>query len=415
MQKKDVALALEEIGRYLDLGDPSNRFRALAYRKAASAVEALEDNLEDAISSGRLEQTPGIGKATGAAIRELVMKGRSIQLEELRAAYPPGILDLIRVPGLGMKKVAMLHHELGISSIEDLERAIEEGSIDGLAGFGPRSREKIAKGLKTLRSSGGRMLLPKAIEIVDRLTLRIQAVKGVIEVRAAGAIRRRVEVVDRIDLLVVTETIARTAKAIESLELPEMPRRSGPALLRGEAKGALPVEIVLCPPAESCTRLFFLTGSEEFVTSVTDRAANRGVELTPAGIVRNGESAIIPKTEDEIFRLAGVPPVPPELRESAEWTGRKPPRTLVDVPHLQGTFHVHTTWSDGRHSLRDMVRAARAVGFRYVGISDHSKTASYAGGLSEERVDQQQAEIAAVEKEQDGIRLFRGTECDILP
>lgn len=412
MEKKQVVRNLEEIARYLELDDPSNRFRALAYERAAGIVEGLDVSLEEFIRGGGIGRTEGIGKATGEVIREMVEQGRSTLLDELRSRYPSGILDLVRVPGLGMKKIALLYETLGIASIDDLAQALDEGTVASLPGFGSRTEVKLREGLEQLRKSRGQLLLPHALEVAERLASRIGALDEVEEAVVTGAIRRRLEVVDAIEILASAGDPPAAISAIVGLDLPERLEADGEQRVRGESKRGVVVEITLVEPPELPARLLFSTGSSSFLEALTARAREQGLELTPEHLTKDGKHLKV-RTEDEVLRKLLSATVAPELRESAKWL-KKPPRRLIELPDLRGTFHVHTTWSDGRHSLGQMVQAAETVGFSYVGISDHSKTASYAGGLSEQRVDEQQAEIDAASRNA-GIRLFKGTECDILP
>ncbi len=414
MQKAEVARALEEIAQYLELQEPSNPFRALAYRKAAGVVEELEQNLDELVASHQLGRIAGIGKATGSAIEELIATGRSSFLEELRSEFPAGILELIRVPGLGMKKIATLHEELGIASIDELEAALEQGELESVSGFGPKTREKLKESIEHLRQAGGKLLLPQAKAIADRLAERMGALDGVDEVIVTGQIRRRIEVVDRIEILVVTGSIARVAKAITALDVPEALRAEGKDRLVGTGRSDIPVEVRLVGTAAVSTTLFFSTGSEDFVEAARRRAEKKGLRLEVSGIRDESGRDQPVTTEREIFRLIGRPFVEPELREDDGWLSKRPPKILSRAD-LQGTFHVHSTWSDGKNTLAEMVAAAEAEGFQFVGLSDHSKTASYAGGLTEARVDQQHAEIESLTPRMQGIRMFRGTECDILP
>lgn len=409
--RKQITRALDEISRYLEVGE-GNRFKARAYEKAARIVERLDVPIDAFIASGAIERTPGIGKATGAVIREVAETGTSSYLESLRKEYPQGLFDLARVPGLGPAKVAALH-ELGIASVEDLEQACRDGTLAKVRGFGPRAVEKLLKSIEIVASTGARYLLPLGIELADLLCAALEDVNGVESVEVAGSVRRRLETIEGVAICAASRHPEESAAAALSLSLLHDVAAEG-RVVRGAGPRGIPVRIRFCAPAELPTVVLFETGTQEFVETMVERAAAKDLSLQEDGL-RTGRKRRALKSEPDLFRAIGVPWIEPELRESDEYLERaKPPRRLVSPELLRGAFHVHTTYSDGRATMREMLQDAFDRGWEYVGISDHSKAAYYARGLDLDRLDEQQAELDGHGESFRPMRILKGTEADIL-
>jgi DNA polymerase (family 10) len=394
MDKFTVARLLDEISRYIELGDP-NPFKARAFEKAARAVEDLEGELDERVREGTLLEVEGIGKATGQVIEEIVRTGSSPYLDELRAQYPPGILELLRVPKLGLKKIGALHAALGVGSLDELEAAARDGRLAKLKGFGAKSAGKILEGIAFARERESKFLLPIGLEVAESLRQRIEELDGVTNVAVSGSIRRRLEIIRNVNLVVAARDVSRFTTDLSTLVSDV--QRIDEHTLKGVARGEMDVFVHLTTPASFGTTLLRTTGSTAFLTALEE------IRKLPAA-----------KDEETLFEKLGVALVEPERRESADDLAKKKRTKLVDVDQIRGTFHVHTTWSDGRNSVAEMLDAARDWGWEYVGISDHSKVAAYAGGLTEEKLKGQRAQIAAHEKKVSPMRVFRGTEADIL-
>jgi DNA polymerase (family 10) len=392
MDKFTIARTLDEISRYIELTDPQP-FRARAFEKAARAVENLDEDVDALVEAGTLTSVSGIGKATAQVIEEIVRTGESRYLAELQAQYPPGIFELLRVPKLGLKKVGVLYSELGIASLDELEAAAKDGRLAKLKGFGAKTAEVILAGIQFARMRESQFLLPIGLEAGEVLRERLADLDEVEDAEVSGSIRRRLEVIRNVNLVVATKKPAAVVEKLASLvaELTEV----DPQTYKGVIRGELDVYFHLTTPAEMGSTLLRTTGSAAFVEAFGK----------------------IPKaaTEAEAFKKAGIAFVEPERRENADDLQLKKPPKLVKLEDLRGTFHVHTTFSDGRNTVQEMLSAAHQRGWEYVGISDHSKVAYYAGGLTEERLKEQHAEIARQEKDVKPMRVFRGTEADILP
>jgi len=392
MDKFTVARTLDEISRYIELSDP-NPFRARAFEKAARAVERLETDITSLVESGAITKVSGIGKATAQIIEEIVRTGGSQYLEELRSQYPPGIFDLLRIPNLGLKKVGLLHSELGIGSLDQLEEAASSGRVAKLKGFGAKTAEMILKGIAFARMRESKFLLPVGLDVGESVRERLAEIAEIEDAEISGSVRRRLEVIRNVNIVIATkkrETVAeQLASIVANLE------KIDDATFKGVARSEMDVYFHLATPAEYGAELLRTTGSADFVEAF--------------GKIPKA------KTERDAFRLAEIPFVEPERRESADDLQTKKRAKLITHTDLRGTFHVHTTYSDGRNTMQEMLDAAATRGWEYVGISDHSKAAYYAGGLTEDRLREQQAEIARREKDVAPMRVFRGTEADILP
>lgn len=387
-----IARLLDEISRYLELSDPKP-FRARAFENAARAVERLEESPATLVASGALYDVSGIGKGTGQVIEEIVRTGTVRMLEDLRAQYPPGIFELLRVPKLGLKKVGQLHAELGIGSLDELEEAAKSGRLAALKGFGTKTAEQILKGIGFARMRESQFLLPVGLEVAESIREHLASFEEIEDAEVSGSVRRRLEIIRNVNIVIATKKKERVVERLKTLVSDLEPLDD--ATYKGLARGEMEVLFHFAPPAEMGSTLLKTTGRPEFLEAFGK----------------------IPKAKNErdAFEQAGIPYVEPERRETADdLQSRKRPK-LIEVSQIRGTFHVHTTFSDGRNTVQEMLAAAHARGWEYVGISDHSKTAYYAGGLTEDGLRAQHAEITRQEKTFEPMRVFRGTEADILP
>jgi len=395
MDKWQIASALNEISRYTELSDP-NPFRSRAFEKAARALHKIDVPIETLIASGELTKTPDIGKASASIIEELARTGTSKYLEELRAQFPSGIFELLRVPKLGLRKIGVLHSELGVSNLADLEAAAREGRVAKLKGFGAKTEELILKGIKFARERESRFLLPAGIELAESIRERLAGIDEITDAEISGSIRRRLEVCSNVNIAIATKSVDKVVKAIERKTIVEGLEEVDSITYRGRIDDVV-VFFHFAAPDDFGLLLLLTTGSKEFVEAFVAQCK-----------VRHAVN------EEELFAKCKIAFVEPERRESADDLKLKKPRALVEAAQLRGTFHVHTTFSDGRNTVAEMLTAARDRGFEYLGISDHSETAAYAGGLTDEKLKLQKAEIAREAKNVAPMRVFRGTEADIL-
>ena len=389
MDKFTVARTLDEISRYLELSDPKP-FRARAFEKAARAIEKLDEDVVTLVESGAILEVSGIGKATAQIIEELVRTGESRYLAELRAQYPAGIFELLRVPRLGLRKIGQLHADLGVGSLDELEEAASSGKLSKLKGFGPKTAEQILKGIGFARERESKFLLPIGIEVGEMLRERLAGIDEVEDAEVTGSVRRRLEVIRNVNIVIATKKPQIVAQKLTGVvaKLTAIDEDT----YKGVARNEVDVFFHLTPPAEFGSTVLRTTGSAEFISAF-------------GKILRA-------RSEKEAFKEK--PFIEPERRESAGDLQKKKQPKLVKIENLRGTFHVHTTFSDGRNTVLEMLTAAHGRGWEYVGISDHSKAAYYAGGLTEEQLKDQHAEIRRHEGSVKPMRVFRGSEVDIL-
>lgn len=423
MEKQQVAAILDDIGTLLEL-QGENPFKCNAYHNAARAIEQLEGSLAEAISSGKLGDVRAIGQSLREKITTLVSTGRLPYYEDLRARFPAGIFDLLRVQSLGPKKVKVLYEKLGVDDLEKLKAACEAGRVSELKGFGVKTQQKILEGIGFLAQMGQRVRLDQALPLAMHLMDGLRNRPGVIRMEMCGSVRRRRETIRDIDILVSSKDPGPIMERFVSLPGVEQ------VIGHGETKSSIIVaggtehdrilmnaDLRVVDDEQYPFALLYFTGSKDHNVALRGRAQQRGLKLNEYELAGDGKQVAC-KDEADIYRALDLDYIPPELREDtgeidAAAQHRVP--KLVEVDDIRGTFHCHSTYSDGTASLKEMVRAARDLGFKYYGIADHSQSLIVANGLSPERVRQQQAEIDALAKKTPGMKLFKGTECDILP
>src|SRR5438132_6073157 len=409
MTKREIAAVLEEIAFLLELKG-ANPFNVKAYSTGARVIESLPEEPAVLVQKGLLRNVKGIGQTLEGTVTELVTTGRSTLHQELLAAFPASLLEMAVIPGLGPKKLKAIYDQLGISTVGELEYACIENRLVGLPGFGQKTQEKILAGIRQYKRRQGFHLYANVIEEADSILAAVRGAPGVVRADYAGEIRRRCEVVQSIVLVVAGGQPQSLIDALRGVpEVTQVEDQPETRALAARSPQGLPVSIKLTEAAAYGWELLLATGTPEHVEALTRRLQARGVH--PQGATSGGAS------EEAIYAAAGLPFIPPELREGhgeielAE-SGRLP--VLLEPGQIQGVFHTHTIYSDGSATLEQMVEATRSLGYRYIGISDHSQSAFYANGLKEDRIRAQQAEIAAVQKKFPDVRIFKGIEADIL-
>jgi len=413
--KEQVSDLLTLIATYLELRG-ENSFKIRAFQNAARTVSTLTGDLEDRIASGTLKEEKGIGNALFETIREFVQTGKSKVLEELQAAIPASLLEMLGIPGLGPKKIKVIYEKLGIASIGELEYACYENRLTTLPGFGSKTQDNILKGIESLKKGKDHFHFDKAWSEGSRVleTLRTSGLFSQIEL--AGSLRRKKEVIRDIDLVSCSNS---PAEAIDFLtRMPDVESVTA----HGETKGSvllrsgMQVDLRVVSETEYPFALQHFTGSKEHNASLRGIAREQGYKLNEYGLFR-GDQPVHCRTESEIYGALGFDYIPPELREDRdELTVAREHHLpkLVEFPEIRGIFHVHSTYSDGNGSLESMVRSAAEAGYEYIGISDHSRSAFYAHGLKEEDILRQHEEIDRLQKQWPRIRIFKGIESDIL-
>jgi DNA polymerase (family 10) len=416
MDKNRVADVLEEIGLLLEVAG-ENPFKARAYENAARTIRELDRDLVQMVQEGRLKELKGIGEALAEKITALVTTGALPYYDELRASVPPVLYELIRIPGLGSKKARLLADQLGVRSLDDLERACRQDRLRDLTGFGGRTQERILKGIEQVRSYGEQVLLGQALPLADALEAALRSMREVRRADCAGSARRRRETVEGLVLVASVADAARVADAFCRLPAVESVRFRSDTRLSTVCDGPVPVDLLLVrDDADYATAFLHQTGGPGHLEALEERARRRGLALREEGLFCGDQRLPCPD-EEAIYRELGLPFVPPELREGggeAGAAGSGVPRDLLQPGDVRGIFHVHSTWSDGRLPIDELVRKCVALGYQYVGISDHSQSARYARGLTPESLRQQQLQIDEARARHPGIRILKGSEVDIL-
>ena len=417
MTKLDVSKILEEIGILLELKG-ENPFKFRAYHNASVTVEALEEDLDKAIGDGTLAEQKGIGKGLYEKIVELNNTGRLKYYEDLKKEIPAGLLEIIRIPGVGPKKAKALYDELGISTVGELEYACMENRLIGLHGFGEATQAKILKGIEYYRKGVGHHLFNAALKDAERLLTLLEKNKDIKMSSIAGSIRRRKEVIKDIDI-VASARHERVGSVMDFFTtLPDVQS----IVAKGDTKSSvilnsgINADLRIVSDSEYPFALHYFTGSSEHNTAMRSRAKKFGLKLNEYGLFK-GEKSLQCKSEEEIFKALGLTYIPPELREDkgeieAAEQGKLP--ELIEPSDIKGIFHVHTTYSDASMTLHEVVKLAQGAGYQYIGISDHSKSAYYAGGLTEEKLRAQHDEIDGLNSKLKNFYIFKGIECEIL-
>ncbi len=412
MDRKSVAATLEQIASYLEL-QGENPFRVRAFRGAASTVEGFTGELPAAIADGSLAQAKGIGPAILQVITELVQGGRSEMLEQLREDVPPGLVEMLQISGLGVAKIRQIHATLGIETLTELEEAARDGRLAALPRFGARTAEGVLKGIAFLRQASQWRLAHHARDEANAIGEAIAAMPHVLAVHPAGEVRRRSEVVR--DLIVVVVADVAPAEVFRSLAgvagVSEVAGEDERAATLRVAGGA-PVQVVVTPPQNLGAVLVQATGSEAHLERLTEIAKGRGFTFAGAALWKGSQFVPTPD-EETLYRALGLPWIPPELRETGDELDRPVPR-LLERGDLRGFLHCHTQYSDGTNTVAQIATASREAGYAWVGITDHSRSAAYAGGMQPDDLRRQWDEIDAFNATDPGIRVLKGIESDIL-
>jgi DNA polymerase (family 10) len=426
MDKEQVAAILDEIGTLLAL-QGENDFKVRAYHNAARTIEQLEGDLDQLVADGGLGELPGIGETLREKITLLVTEDSLPYYDKLKAETPEGLLDMLRIQGLGPKKVRALYEQLGIDSLDKLRAACESGEVAKLKGFGAKTQQNILDGLEFLAQMGARVRIDQALPLAHMLVEGIKNLPGIQRMAVCGSLRRRKETVKDIDILVSADDAGPIMERFVSLPCVLQVIGQGDTKSSvivgfgdGSSRVVMNADLRVVEDRYFAFALHHFTGSKEHNVALRQRAIEHGLKMSEYGL--EGESRSVEcKDESEIYAALGLTYIPPELREltgeiEVSESGKLP--ELVEVEDIQGVFHNHTSFesggSDGHNTLAEMAEATRALGLTYLGIADHSQSLTVANGLSVERVEAQWAEIDRLNKKFRGFRIFKGIESDIL-
>jgi DNA polymerase (family 10) len=418
MKNRELASVFADIADLLAIKGES-RYRIIAYERASEAILGLGQDVETIWKDGALQEIPSVGEAIAAKIDELLRTGRLEYYEKLTQKIPGTLVEVLRVSNVGPKKAALFYKELGVKTVDELERAAEEGRLADLPGMGEKSQQKILSGIESMRKQQtGRMLLGEAGPAAEELLMKLRQVEGVEQAEAAGSLRRMRETIGDVDLIVANKKPEAVMKAFVSQDSVDEVRGRGDTKSSVVLRNGLRVQVWIHPPERFGSALQYATGSKDHNVRLRELALKQGLSLSEHGFKREDESEILCATEAEVYETIGLPWIPPEMREGsgeveAALEGNLP--DLIQLDDIKGDLHTHSDWSDGKLPMETMVEAAVKAGYSYYAISDHSRSLGVAGGLSIEKLRRQRKEINELQKRLgDSLRLLQGAEVEIL-
>lgn len=423
MDKDQIAAILDECGTLLEI-QGENPFRCNAYHNAARAIQQLETNLADVIAEGKLEEIPGIGSTMRDKIVTMVKTGALPFYDELKKKVPAGLLAMLRIPGLGPKKAKTLYEQLGIDTVEKLQAACENNTVAELKGFGAKTQAKILEGIAFLGQGGERVRIDQALPLAEALLAGLRGSPGLLRMELCGSLRRRRETIRDIDILVS----AKKAPAIMErfitqpgvVQVVNHGDTKSSVIVSGVVGGLgvrINADLRVVSDEQFPFALNYFTGSKEHNVLLRGRAQKYGLKLNEYELV-GPKKSVTCKEEADIYKALDLDYMPPEMREATgeiEAAAAHQLPKLIEVDDIRGTFHCHTTESDGGATLEQMVETAQKLGLQYLGIGDHSQSLKMANGLTPARVKKQQAAIDKLNAKLKGFRVFKGSEVDILP
>lgn len=415
MKNKEVADIFYKVAALLEIKG-ENPYRVRAYQRAAQVIEALSQDVEELAVQNKLEKLPGIGADLASKIKEILKTGTLTLYEELKNEIPFVLLTFLEIPGLGPKKVKVLYEKLGITSLEDLEKACKEHKIAKLPGFGLKTEENILKGIKLFREKTGRRPLGEVLPLAEEIVEILKKESPVENISVAGSIRRRKETVKDIDILITSKQPEKVMKKVIDLPMVEEIIAFGETKTSVRLKTGIQMDIRVVEPESWGAALAYFTGSKAHNIRVRELALEKGLKVNEYGVFR-GEQRIAGKTEEEVYQVIGLPFIPPELREDrgeieAALQGKLP--KIVEYEEILGDGHVHSKYSDGTASLEEIMRKAEKMGLQWVAVCDHSQGLKVAGGVPVQDLFKKKREIEELNKRAKRVKLIFGAEVDIL-
>ncbi|UCZ52201.1 DNA polymerase/3'-5' exonuclease PolX [Bacillus shivajii] len=416
MNKKDIIQTLERIAIYLEIKG-ENAFKISAYRKAAQALERDERTIAEFDDPAKLQ---GIGKGTAAIINELVQEGASSTLTELEEELPEGLLPLLKLPGLGGKKIGKLYQELGVVDASTLKVACEKNKVQTLPGFGEKTEEKILAAIDELGKRPERLPIAQMIPVAEEIKSRLDRMEGIHRYELAGSFRRGREMVKDLDFILSTDDPVSAGEQLVSMENIKEIVGHGDTKVSIELQFddlIVPIDFRMVEDDAFATTLHHFTGSKDHNVLMRQLAKDRGEKISEYGVEseETGEVKTF-ETETDFFNHFGLTYIPPEVREGYDEVERfESELPLVKMEDIRGDLHMHTTWSDGAHSIEEMIEACRSRGYHFMALTDHSKFLRVANGLSVERLKRQHEVVRKLNDQYEDFTIFTGIEMDILP
>src|SRR6056297_2953247 len=429
MTNQDVAAKLREVHDLMQLNG-ENRFKVIAFDRAAQTIEGLKTEVEMHVEEGTLTDIKGIGTSIAEDITALVETGTMPVLESLKETVPKGLVEWLNISGLGSKNIVKIHKKLEITEMHELKQACQSGAVADLPGLGKKSAEKIIKSIEYLEKFGERCRLDQAYDVAEPMLAFVRGIEGVSRCEIAGSLRRSAETIGDVDILAAAEK-EKAGEIFESFVNHELVVE---VLGRGDTKSSVrtengrQVDLRIVSEKEFPAALMYFTGSKEHNVALRQRARERGMGLNEYGLFKlnddgdtDFDSPVEFGSESDIYKKLDLHYVPPELREDRgefEIYEKQEELELISDDDIRGVIHAHSTYSDGKFSIREMAEACIERGYEYLGLTDHSQTAAYAGGLSVDEIKQQWEEIDKLNEEFESngtdFRIFKGIESDIL-
>lgn len=414
MNKHEIAGVLRDIGLFLELKG-ENPFKIRAYNNGARTIELLSEDPEKLVSEKRLGDIKGIGKTLAENIEELVQTGKLAVYNELRASIPNGLIEMLKIPGLGPKKIQILYEKMDIASIRELEYAIKENRLVELPGFGLKTQNRLLLGIEYLKSNQGLYYYAEVLRTSLNIIETLKRHPGVLEAEISGSMRRTAEVVRNINITASGDNPADIIRYFAYLpQVEDIISLDDNRAIVSLGSG-IQVDLKVVAPKEYIYALRYYTGSKEHNRALSNHAVAKGYTLNEYSLFK-GDKRIECKDEQDIYKELGLSFIPPELRENdgeIEWAKTAPFPRLVEFKDIKGVFHIHTNMSDGANTLEEMVKKAEELGYGYIGISDHSQSAYYANGLKIDGIKSQQREIQRLQALHPRITILSGIESDI--
>jgi DNA polymerase (family 10) len=416
MKNDTIASQFELLSDLLEI-QGANPFRVRAYRNAARTISSTAESLADMVAEEKdLTELPGIGKDLARQIQEIIATGQHDGLEALKKEVPSGVLDMLRIPGVGPKKVAVFFHELGLKSLADLKIACEAGKVSKLKGFGKKTEDAILLNIDQATQNSLRISIADARAAAEAIVEDLKQLPEVGQVEVAGSCRRRKESCGDLDVLAGCSDPGPPMDRLALHPLVESVLQRGDTKQRVRLKSGVELDLRVVPEASFGAALQYFTGSKEHNVVVRGRAKDLGLKVNEYGVFR-GEEQVAGATEEDVYAAIGMPWIAPELRENRrefEWADAGCLPQLVTIDDIQGDLHMHTVASDGAATIEEMAEAAKARGLKYIAITDHSKRVSMANGLDANRLREHWKHILEVRAKIKGIEILCGIECDIL-
>lgn len=417
MQNRAIAAMFNDIADMLEIKDESP-FRITAYRRAARALEGLTEDVAAVAGRGELTEIPGIGEGSAEKIEEFLKTGTCKYYEDLKSKLPPGLTVLMSVPEVGPKTAMLLYEKLKVKTIEELEAAARAGKVRKLPRMGAKTEENILKGIALIRRTKERLpigqVLPHAQELVETL----RALKEVKQISVAGSLRRMKETIGDIDILVTSAKPERVMDVFTAFPKVKQVLAKGPTRSSVVLDVGIQADVRVVEPESFGAALQYFTGSKDHNVKLREKAVKKGLKVNEYGVFRvRGDRRIAGETEEDVYAAVGLPWIPPEIREDQgeiERAEQDKLPALIELRDIRGDLQMHTRWSDGSDSAEEMARAAKALGYEYIAITDHSQSLKFVGGVTIEEL-REHAKLVKKVSDKVGIAVLIGTECDILP